>query len=75
MRLPTKEVPIKEEKDLTCTLNYEAEYNRLNEEFKKLKADRDYLQEELKATDRELIWHRGFRTAVENIFGKQNNRG
>lgn len=74
MRLRMKEVPIKEEKDITCNLNYEAEYNRLLKEFEKLKADRDYLAEELKVADREARWHHGFRTAVEIIFGKSNNR-
>jgi hypothetical protein len=68
-----KEVPIKEEYK-TCSLNYEAEYNRLSKDFEKLKAERDYLTEELKAVDREMRWHYGFRSAVEIIFGKQNNR-
>lgn len=75
MRLPAKEVPIKEEKDIACSLNYEAEYNRLTKEFEKLKADRDYLAEELKVMDREARWHHGFRAAVELIFGKTNNYG
>jgi hypothetical protein len=66
-----KETPIKE-KDLTCDLDYKAEYYRLKEEFEKMKADRDYLQEELKVYDREARWHHGFRSAVELIFGKQN---
>ena len=61
------------EKELTCAMNYEAEYNRLMNEFEKLKADRDYLQEELKVSDREMRWHHGFRAAVELIFGKHNN--
>jgi hypothetical protein len=56
----------------TCGLDYEAEYNRLKEEFEKMRADRDYLQEELKACDRELHWHNGFKCAVELIFRKQN---
>ena len=72
MRIPQKEVPIKEEKDITCSLNYEAEYNRLLKEFEKLRADRDYLAEELKVADREARWHQGFRSAVELIFGKRN---
>lgn len=73
MRIPQKEVPIKEEKDITCSLNYEAEYNRLLKEFEKLKADRDYLAEELNVADREARWNHGFRAAVETIFGKLNN--
>jgi hypothetical protein len=67
-----KEIPIKE-KDLTCHPDYEAEYNRLMKEFEKLKADRDYLQEELKVSDREMRWHHGFRSADELIVGKRNN--
>jgi hypothetical protein len=58
--------------ELTCGLDYEAEYNRLKEEFEKMRADRDYLQEELKACDREQHWHNGFKYAVELIFRKQN---
>ena len=73
MRIPPKEAPIKEEKDITCGLNYEAEYNRLMKEFEKLKVDRDYLAEELKVADREVRWHHGFRAAVEIIFGKTHN--
>jgi hypothetical protein len=61
------------DKDLTCSLNYEAEYNRLMKEFEKLKADRDYLAEELKVADREARWNHGFRAAVELIFRKRNN--
>jgi hypothetical protein len=64
---------IREEKDITCSLNYEAEYHRLLEEFQTLKADRDYLAEELKVADREARWHHGFRSAVEIIFGKVPN--
>lgn len=60
------------DKDLTCHPDYEAEYKRLREEFQKLEADRDYLAKKLKAMDRELLWHRGFRIAVETIFGKLN---
>jgi hypothetical protein len=60
----------KSDKDMACDLNYEAEYHRLREEFAKLKADRDYLAEELKVADREARWHHGFRSAVELIFGK-----
>ena len=67
-----KETPIKEELR-TCSLDYEAEYNRLSKEFEKLKADRDYLAEELKVADREARWHHGFRAAVEIIFGKAHN--
>jgi hypothetical protein len=59
--------------ELHCGLNYEAEYNRLKEEFQKLKADRDYLAEELKVMDREAGWHHGFRAAVEIIFGKAHS--
>lgn len=59
--------------ELTCGLNYEAEYNRLKEEFEKMQADRDYLAEELKVMDREARWHHGFRAAVEIIFGKAHN--
>lgn len=59
--------------DLTCGLNYEAEYYRLKEELEKMRVDRDYLQEELKVCDREMRWHCGFRAAVEIIFGKRNN--
>ena len=70
MRIPPKEVPIKEEKD---SINYETEYNRLIKEFEKLKADRDYLAEELKVADREARWHHGFRAAVEIIFGNVHN--
>jgi hypothetical protein len=66
------ETPIKE-KDLTCRPDYEAEYNRLKEEFQKLKSDRDYLAEELKVMDREARWHHGFRAAVEIIFGKAHS--
>lgn len=66
-----KETPIKGE-ELKCSLDYEAEYHRLMEEFEKLRADRNYLQEELKAADRDMRWHHGFRTAVEIIFGKRN---
>ena len=69
----TMEESINKEKDLTCSINYEAEYNRLVQEFEKLKADRDYLAEELKVMDREARWHHGFRTAVEIIFGKAHN--
>jgi hypothetical protein len=59
--------------DLACKPDYEAEYHRLQEEFQKLKADRDYLAEELKVADREARWHHGFRSAVEIIFGKAHN--
>lgn len=81
MRLPNKRIQTgpdegtlqKSDNDMTCGPNYEAEYYRLKEEFEKMKADRDYLAEELKASDRELRWHHGFRTAVEIIFRKPNN--
>jgi hypothetical protein len=59
--------------ELTCGLNYEAEYYRLNEELEKMRADRDYLQEELKVCDWERHWLNGFKSAVEIIFGKRNN--
>jgi hypothetical protein len=63
------------DRDLTCSLNYEAEYHRLMEEFQKLKADRDYLYEELKVMDRDARWNHGFRAAVEIIFGRAHNYG
>lgn len=56
---------------MACDLNYEAEYSRLKEEFAKLKADRDYLAEELKVADREARWNQGFIAAVEIIFGNK----
>jgi hypothetical protein len=55
------------------SLNYEAEYYRLKEEFENMRADRDHLQEELKVCDRERHWLNGFKSAVEIIFGKRNN--
>ena len=69
-----KEVTIKEEYK-ACSLNYEAEYYNLSKDFEKLKAERDSLAEELKAADREMHWHSGFRSAVEIIFGKAHNYG
>jgi hypothetical protein len=58
---------------MTCGLNYEAEYNRLQEEHKKLWAENQYLHEEVKQKEFELRWHNGFRSAVEIIFGKVHN--
>lgn len=59
--------------ELTCGLDYEAEYNRLKEEFEKMRADRNYLDEELKACDRERILLKGFKSAIELVFaGKRN---
>lgn len=51
MRLPKKNILNESEEltmkdtrsELACDLNYEAEYNRLKEEFEKMKAERERL--------------------------------
>ncbi len=69
-----KVLPVREEKTkatpYSIGLNYEDEYNRLREEFEKMKAENCYLNEELKQSQKELSWLYGFKAAVGVIFGK-----
>ena len=52
----------------TCSLNYEAEYNRVRDELEKAKFENCRLHSELQQIKTDMIWHRGFRSAVELIF-------
>lgn len=55
--------------ELTCSMNYEAEYNRLMDEHKKLCDKVHTLQRELAQSEQEMSWQKGFQYAVELIFG------
>ena len=59
--------------DYTCDLNYEAEYNRLFEENKKLKAECSYWQDLYKEEEQRCRWMRAALKAVEVIFGRNFN--
>lgn len=61
-----------EAKELTCDLDYKAEYKRLLDTVEKLRAQNNALQEELRMADRDNSWHSGFEAAVKLIFGKQS---
>ena len=64
-----------DDKTLCASLNYEAEYKRLEQELKKATDEAHYLRQELKFKEEELKWHYGFRSAVELIFGKGGCNG
>ena len=59
-------------KELTCSMDYEKEYNRLMDEHKKLCDVVHNLQIELAQREREMSWQKGFQYAAELIFG--NNK-
>ena len=59
-------------REKTAELNYEAEYNRLREEFAKANQENQYLREELRNKESELRYYLGFETAVNTIFGGCN---
>lgn len=56
--------------DMKCSLNYEAEYERVREKLGELTATNDELRAELRTVNLELEWHKGYRAAVELLAGK-----
>lgn len=61
-----------EEKLATCSLNYEAECDRLLRERDKLMAENDYLRTELKSMESEFSRIRAQLDIVYLIFGGRN---
>lgn len=58
------------EKELTAGLNYEAEYNRLLDEHKRLRGDYAYLKREHESLETEFVRMRAQLDIVYLIFGK-----
>ena len=55
--------------NLTCDLNYKAEYERVLEEMAKAKCERNELRDRLKSLENEIRWLSGIKYAVDKIFG------
>ena len=47
---------------------------KTSEEMEKMRCEIQYLTNELNRKKNEMLWYRGFRSAVELIFGKENWR-
>lgn len=56
----------------TAGLNYEAEYNRVCAELKKMHDENCYLREELKQKNIDMSWLYGFKQAIETVFDGGN---
>ena len=56
--------------DMKCTVNYEAEYERVREKLAEATELNEELRAELRAAYLELEWHKGYRAAVELLAGK-----
>ena len=58
--------------DAPASLNYEAEYDRVSCELHAMAEKNNILHEEVMCRDRELQWLRGFKSAIEIIFNKND---
>lgn len=56
--------------DIKCSLNYEAEYERVREKLAETTKAHEELLAELRSIYLELEWHKGYRAAVELLVGK-----
>ena len=56
------------DKELTCGLNYEAEYHRLMDELSKRNLEYDILRKELDHKEKQLAFYEGIKQTVEIVF-------
>lgn len=59
----------------TCSLNYEAEYNRLLDEMGKAKCEIAYWKERCEDAEKKEKFYHGALRAVEVIFGRKFEDG
>lgn len=59
-----------QDKELTASLNYEAEYHKLREQLAKAKMENEALRDELQHYGKRLAWYDGIKQTLEVIYGR-----